>query len=536
MMDVQLTIRWIFEHALRNNGGRAVTSREATGELFRYTYTDFGKRVAQLAHALVELGIRPGDRVASFAWNDHRHLELYYAVPMIGAVLHTTNIRLFPEQVMRAFEHADDKAIFVDASLVPAIALALAERPNFARPFVVMGEAVTPTSLPAGYDYETLLRDRPGIFDWPDVDERSAAILCYTTATTGDPKGVLFTHRSTVLHALAAALPSALCIAQHDVVMPVVPMFHVNAWGVPFIAPMVGASLVLPGPKLDPASLIELVNETRVSISLGVPTVWLAVRDELERRDATLPSLGTVVIGGSACPPSLFDDLARRGITAVHAWGMTEMSPIGTTSRPIAELEAAPAELRREKSLTQGRFSPIVAWRLLGENGDDVPRDGTTPGDLWVRGPAVTAAYYRVAQDLPCFRDGWFLTGDVCTIDEYGYLRLVDRSKDLVKSGGEWISSVDLENALMGHPCVREAAVIGLAHERWIERPVAVVILRPGAVTDEASLRAWLAERVAKWWIPDRVLFVDALPRSGVGKFLKRDLRSKYASLLVSDS
>ncbi len=536
MMDVQLTIRWIFEHALRNNGGRAVISREASGELVRYTYADFGKRVARLAHALVELGIRPGDRVASFAWNDHRHLELYFAVPMIGAVLHTTNVRLFPEQVMWVFEHADDRAVFVDASLVPAVALALAGRPDFARRFVVLGDAATTSSLPAAFDYETLLRDRPDTFDWPDLDERSAAILCYTTATTGDPKGVLFTHRSTVLHALAAALPSALAIAERDVVMPVVPMFHVNAWGVPFIAPMVGASLVLPGAKLDPVSLIELVNETRVSISLGVPTVWLAVRDELERRDETLPSLRTVVIGGSACPPSLFDDLARRGITAVHAWGMTEMSPIGTVSRPVAELEDAPPEVRREKALAQGRFSPIVAWRLLGDDGNDVPRDGATPGDLWVRGPAVTGAYYRLGDDLPCFNEGWFMTGDVCTIDEFGYLRLVDRSKDLVKSGGEWISSVDLENVLMGHPCVREAAVIGLAHERWVERPVAVVALRAGTETDEAALRAWLAERVAKWWIPDRVVFVDALPRSGVGKFLKRDLRSQYKSLLVNGS
>jgi acyl-CoA synthetase (AMP-forming)/AMP-acid ligase II len=532
MMDVPLTIRWIFEHVLRNNAARDVTSRDVDGELFRYTYADFGVRVAKLAHALVRLGVRPGDRVASFAWNNHRHLELYYAVPMLGAVLHTTNIRLFPEQVIWAFEHADDKAIFVDASLLPAIRLALAERPGFARPFVVMGKAEDAAALPRAHDYETLLRDERDTFDWPDLEERTAAILCYTSATTGEPKGVLFTHRSTVLHALAAGLASALNFTQRDTVMPVVPMFHVNAWGVPFVAPMVGANLVLPGAKLDPTSLIELVNETRVTVSLGVPTVWLAVRDELERRDTTLPSLGTLVIGGSACPPSLFDDLARRGITTIHAWGMTEMSPIGTTSRPIAELDAAAPEVRREKLLTQGRFSPIVAWRLLDDDGNDVARDGATPGALWVRGPAVTGSYYRVAEDLPCFRDGWFLTGDICTVDAYGYLHIVDRSKDLVKSGGEWISSVDLENALMGHPAVREAAVIGLAHERWVERPVAVVVLRAGTEVDEAALRDWLAERVAKWWIPDRIVFVETIPRSGVGKFLKRDLRLQYASLL----
>jgi fatty-acyl-CoA synthase len=534
MMDVQLTIGWIYDHVLRNSGGRSVVSRSDEGPLFRYTYADFGERVAQLAHALVELGIRPGDRVASFAWNNHRHLELYYAVPMIGAVLHTTNIRLFPEQLMWAFEHAGDKAIFVDASLVPAVEKALAVKPGWASTLVVMGGDGSAT-LPGALDYEALLRDRPVSFDWPELDERSAAILCYTSATTGDPKGVLFTHRSTVLHALAAGLASALNIQQTDVVMPVVPMFHVNAWGVPFVAPMIGAGLVLPGPKLDPASMIEIVDETRVTVSLGVPTVWLAVRDELERRDALLPSLQTLVIGGSACPPSLFDDLARRGINTIHAWGMTEMSPIGTTSRPIAELADAPAAVVREKLLTQGRFSPIVAWRLLDDDGNEVPRDGATPGGLWVRGPAVTGAYFRVTEDLPCFRDGWFYTGDVCTADEFGYLHIVDRSKDLVKSGGEWISSVDLENVLMGHAAVREAAVIGLAHAKWVERPVAVVVLREGSSADEAALRTWLSERVAKWWVPDRVVFVDAIPRSGVGKFLKRELRARYETLL-SDS
>jgi len=532
MMDVQLTIGWIFDHVMRNNAARSVTSRSDDGSLFRYTYADFGRRVAQLAHALVEMGVGPGDRVASFAWNGHRHLELYYAVPMIGAVLHTTNIRLFPEQVMWAFEHAGDKAVFVDASLAPAVARALELRSGFAHPLIVMGATNEAPLLPAALDYEALLRDRPVSFAWPELDERSAAILCYTSATTGDPKGVLFTHRSTVLHALAAGLASALDMQQHDVVMPVVPMFHVNAWGVPFVAPMVGAALVLPGAKLDPASMIEIVDATRVSLSLGVPTVWLAVRDELERRNAFLPSLKTLVIGGSACPPSLFDDLSRRGITTIHAWGMTEMSPIGTTSRPIVELDDAAPEVRREKLLTQGRFSPIVAWRLCDDDGAEVPHDGATPGGLWVRGPAVTASYFGVSEDLPCFSGGWFYTGDVCTADELGYLHIVDRSKDLVKSGGEWISSVDLENALMGHPAVREAAVIGLAHPKWVERPVAVVVLRTGIDTDEASLRAWLAERVAKWWIPDRILFVEAIPRTGVGKFLKRDLRSQYATLL----
>ena len=534
MMDVDLTIGMIFEHILRNNAYREVVSRNDDGSIFRYTYADFGKRVAQLAHALVELGVKPGDRVASFAWNNHRHLELYYAVPMIGAVLHTTNIRLFPEQVCWVFDHAGDTLAFVDTSVAPAIAKAMATRPDFSIPFVTMG--AKSADLPDAHDYEALLAGKPTTFDWPNIDEKSAAILCYTSATTGDPKGVAFTHRSTVLHAFAAGTVDALGIGQTDTVMPVVPMFHVNAWGVPYLVPMIGAKLVMPGPKLDPASIIELVNDEAVTMSLGVPTVWLAVRDELDKRDAYLPSLKNLVIGGSACPPSLFDDLKRRGIQTIHAWGMTEMSPIGTTSRLTSPLSDASPQDQRQKLLTQGRFNALVAWKLLDEAGNEVPHDGKTPGDLWVRGAAVTASYYRVGDDLPCFADGYFHTGDVCTVDELGYLQIVDRSKDLVKSGGEWISSVDLENMLMGHPAIREAAVIGLPHEKWVERPVAVVALREGEAVEESAVQAWLAERIAKWMVPDRVVFVDAIPRTGVGKFLKRDLRKRYETLLLPPS
>ncbi|GAC1443545.1 MAG: long-chain fatty acid--CoA ligase [Vulcanimicrobiaceae bacterium] len=531
MMDVDLTIGWIFDHVVRANGRREVVSRNDDGSLFRYTYAAFGKRVAQLAHALVKRGVKPGDRVASFAWNTHRHLELYYAVPMIGAVLHTTNIRLFPEQVCWVFEHAGDSLAFVDASMASTVARAMATRPAYRLPFVTMG----PTDVDLGaHDYEALIAGEPETFDWPEVDERSAAILCYTSATTGDPKGVAFTHRSTVLHALATATVDALSISQRDTVMPVVPMFHVNAWGMPFLAPMLGAKLVMPGSKLDPASLIELVNAEGVTMSLGVPTVWLAVRDELEKRDAYLPTLKSLVIGGSACPPSLFDDLKRRDIETIHAWGMTEMSPIGTTSRMTAELADATPEAQRDHLLKQGRFTPLVAYRLLDDEGADVPHDGKSPGNLWVRGATVTAQYYRVGSDLPCFADGYFHTGDVCTMDELGFLQIVDRSKDLIKSGGEWISSVDIENLLMGHPAIREAAVIGLPHAKWVERPVAVVALRDGQTVEESAVQAWLAERVAKWMVPDRIIVVEAIPRTGVGKFLKRDLRKAYENLLVT--
>jgi fatty-acyl-CoA synthase len=529
MMDVPLTIPWILENAARNHAGSEIVSRSGN-EVVRYTYAEFARRVARLAHALVELGVRPGDRVATFAWNDHRHLELYYAVPSIGAVLHTTNIRLFPEQVCWVLEHAGDKLVFVDGSLAPLMARASAAKASFNLPLVVMGDA--PEPVQGALDYEQLLAGQPDRFDWPEIDERAAAILCYTSATTGDPKGVLFTHRSTVIHAFAAAVADALNVAQNDAVLPIVPMFHVNAWGAPFLVPMTGAKLVLPGARLDPVSLIELIDGEGVTISLGVPTVWLAVRDELERRDATPRTLKSVIIGGSAVPPSLFDDLAKRGISVVHAWGMTEMSPIGTVSRLHGDLRDEPWALQREALLKQGTFTPIVAWKLLDEDGNEVPRDGVSRGALWVRGPAVAAGYFRDGAPNPAFADGYFHTGDVCTVDELGYMQIVDRSKDLVKSGGEWISSVDLENALMGHPAVKEAAVIGVAHPKWQERPVAVVVLREGQTAEEDALRAWLGERVAKWWVPDRVLFVETIPRTGVGKFLKRDLRERYAGIL----
>jgi fatty-acyl-CoA synthase len=529
MMDVELNIAFVFEHAMRNHARREIVERTDDGSLFRYTYAALGKRVAQLAHALIELGVRPGDRVASFGWNTHRHLELYYAVPMIGAILHTVNIRLFADQVCWVFDHADDTLIFVDASLAASVAAATAVRPEKKREFVVMGESDV---LPGARDYETLIAGRPETFAWPQIAERTGALLCYTSATTGDPKGVLFTHRSLYIHALASALEDALGLKGRDTIMPVVPMFHVSAWGLPYMSLMVGAKVVLPGSKLDPASLIDLIEREGVTVSAGVPTVWLGVRDLLVSEKKTLPTLRKIICGGSAVPPSLFDDMHERGTAIMHAWGMTEMSPIGTNASISGELADAPWPEQRAKLLKQGRFVPIVAWKLLDEEGNEVPHDGVTPGALWVRGPAVTASYFNIEQQPPVFENGYLHTGDIATVDEYGYLAIVDRSKDLVKSGGEWISSVDLENMLMGHPAIREAAVIGVPHEKWVERPVAVVALRDGQTVDEASVKAWIGERVAKWMIPDRVMFVDAIPRTGVGKFLKRELRDRYQRLL----
>jgi acyl-CoA synthetase (AMP-forming)/AMP-acid ligase II len=534
MSDLPLSIKAIFEHALRSHPRKQIVSRDGAQTL-RFSYAEFGKRVAKLANALRELGVEPGDRVASFAWNGHRHLELYYAVPMVGAVLHTVNIRLFPDQIAFVLDHAGDKIVFYDASLTKQIAAAAALDPESGRRFVQMGVAAEP--LDGALDYETLLAPQPESYDWPEVDERSAALLCYTSATTGDPKGVLFSHRSTFIHALASGLADALGITERDRVLPIVPMFHVNAWGTPFLALMVGADFIMPMERLDPAGVIEMCEAEKVTLSAGVPTVWMAVRDALQAQGKKLPALQRVVIGGSAMPTSLMDDLNALGIEAIHAWGMTEMSPIGTVSRDVSALANDPDKQRRER-YKQGRFSPIVQWRVIDEHGADVPVDGVSRGELLVRGFAVAKQYFNndAATAIGFERDGWFHTGDVVTVDEYGYIEIVDRVKDFIKSGGEWISSVEVENILMGHPSLKEACVFGIPHPKWQERPVAAVVAREGHDVDEAAVRAWLGDKLAKWQTPDRVLFVDAIPRTGVGKFLKRDLRERYKTMFAEES
>jgi fatty-acyl-CoA synthase len=532
MMDIPLTITGILAHAVRNHPRREIVSKDGGG-FVRLTYAEFGRRVAQLAHALRRLGVNGGDRVASFGWNTHRHLELYYGVPCIGAILHTANIRLFPEQVGDLIEHAGDKVVFVDGNLVGAMRKALAVRPSIGRlTFVIMGD--TDETLPNSYDYETLLAAEPDHYDFPTLPENAGAVLCYTSATTGEPKGALFSHRSQVLHAFASGLTDGLAVSQRDTVLPIVPQFHVNAWGLPYLAPLVGAKIVMPGPNLDAVSICTLVDAEGVTVSAGVPTVWLAARDYMKANGIVPRTLKRIVIGGSAVPPKLFDDLEAIGIDVIHAWGMTEMSPIGTVSFIKGELDALSPEARRQKRLKQGTFSPIVQWRVLDDDHRDVAQDGIARGELYVRGPAVAGAYFENEPGTKAaFYDGWFKTGDIVTVDEDGYMEIVDRSKDMIKSGGEWISSVELENTLMGHPDVKEACVFGLPHERWMERPVAAVVMRDGAHHDESALREWLGSRVAKWWLPDRIVFVEAIPRTGVGKFLKRELRDRYATLLT---
>ncbi|MBV8582012.1 MAG: long-chain fatty acid--CoA ligase [Candidatus Eremiobacteraeota bacterium] len=531
MSDQPLGIRAIFEHAVRAHPRKEIVSRDGAA-VVRFTYAAFGRRVAQLAHALRALGVRPGDRVASFAWNGHRHLELYYAVPMIGAVLHTVNIRLFPDQVAYILDHAGDRIVFYDASLTKAVKAAHALAPESGRMFVTMGAAVEP--FDGALDYETLLAGEPETYDWPEIDERAAALLCYTSATTGDPKGVLFSHRSTYIHALAICLPDAMGIRERDRLLPIVPMFHVNAWGAPFGGLLTGADFILPMERLDPAGVIELCEQEQVTFSAGVPTVWMAVRDVLKAQGKKLPALRKLIIGGSALPPALLDDLEALGIEAVHAWGMTEMSPIGTVNTYLSELDDKP-ELQKRERYKQGVFSPIVQWRLIDELGNDVPADGVSRGELLVRGFAVAKQYYDNADatELAFEPDGWFHTGDVCTVDEYGYMEIVDRVKDFIKSGGEWISSVEVENTLMGHPSLKEACVFGVPHPKWQERPVAAVVLRETHDADEAAILAWLTDKLAKWQTPDRIIFIEAIPRTGVGKFLKRELRERYKTLFT---
>jgi fatty-acyl-CoA synthase len=533
MSDQQLGIRAIFEHALRSHPRKQIVSRDGP-EIRRFTFAEFGKRVAKLANALRTLGVQPGDRVASFAWNGHRHLELYYAVPMIGAVLHTVNIRLFPDQVAFILDHADDRFVFFDGSLTKAVSAFAALQPDSGRTFVQMGAA--PEPFAGALDYETLLAPEADTYDWPEIDERAAAILCYTSATTGDPKGVMFSHRSTFLHALASGLVDALGISERDRMLPIVPMFHVNAWGTPFVCLMVGADFIMPMERLDPAGVIEMCENEKVTVSAGVPTVWMGVRDALRAQNKTLSTVKRIVIGGSAMPSSLMDDLNAMGIDAIHAWGMTEMSPIGTVSRNTSLLDGDP-ELQKRERYKQGRFSPIVQWRIIDENGDDVPRDGKSRGELLVRGFAVAKQYFDndAATATGFTRGGWFHTGDVVTIDEYGYIEIVDRVKDFIKSGGEWISSVEVENILMGHPDLKEACVFGIPHPKWQERPVAAVVAREGRDVDEAAVHAWLADKLAKWQTPDRVVFVDTIPRTGVGKFLKRDLRERYKGMFAPE-
>jgi fatty-acyl-CoA synthase len=527
MMDHPLTIVDLFERAGRYFPTREIVSRRPDKSLQRSTYADFHARVLKLANALRRLGLEPGDRVATLAWNHGRHLEAYFAVPLAGGVLHTINPRLSPADLAYIVNDADDRFMLVDDVLLP-VWERFRHECKVRHQIVWANGHETPPGL---VDYEGLIAPEVPSFAFPRIEESQAAGLCYTSGTTGRPKGVLYSHRALVLHSLVIALPDALGLGQADVVMPVVPMFHVNAWGLPFACTMVGAKQVFPGPHLDPASLLDLVQQEGVTLTAGVPTIWLGILEALDKKPKgwNTSSLRSLIVGGAAAPQSMIEGFEKRhGLHVLHAWGMTEMTPVGTVSRLKTNLRDAPEAERYRMRATQGLPVPLVQVRVVDEAGNPAPADGATMGELHVRGPWIAKSYYRNPAEADKFTmDGWFRTGDVVTVDREGYVRITDRSKDLIKSGGEWISSVELENALMGHPGVKEAAVVAVKHPKWDERPVACVVLREGAKVTENELREYLEPRFARYWLPDAFVFMDQIPRTGVGKFQKSALRER---------
>jgi fatty-acyl-CoA synthase len=535
MMDYPLTLSTIFRRGEALFGRREIVARRPDRILHRYTYADFAARTRRLAGALCRLGIRRGDRVATLGWNHSHHLETYFAVPLIGGVLHTLNLRLHPEELAYIVNHAGDRALLIDESLLP---LWNQIRPHVSIPTVIVVDASG--ALPDGFlEYEALVAESAPVPDVEDGDERAAAAMCYTTGTTGKPKGVLYTHRSLVLHTFALAMNHCMGIRESDSVTPVVPMFHANAWGLPFACVMMGAKIVLPGPHLDPASLVDLFHRERVTVAAGVPTIWIAVLQFLDANPGKydLSSIRAMFVGGAAVPQALIEAYERRfGLQIFQAWGMTEMAPLGTVAQLPSALSESTDEEKFRYRASQGRPAPFVEIRARGDSGL-VRWDGRTMGELEVRGPWVASAYYNRTDAADRFTDdGWFRTGDIVTIDESGTIHVQDRAKDLIKSGGEWISSVALECALMGHPAVAEAAVIPIPHPKWDERPLAAVVLKAGAAASAAELRAFLAPQFPKFWLPEAFEFIDAIPRTSAGKFQKSALRERFRHYVIPEA
>jgi fatty-acyl-CoA synthase len=533
MMDVPLTVTSIMRYGISAFGGQEVVTSTGDGTR-RRTYAEVGRRAARLANGLRRLGIDGDQRVATFMWNNAEHLEVYLAVPCMGAVLHTLNIRLAPAQIGYIATHAEDAAVIVDASLIPLLAEVLPHAGTI-RHVIVAGTA--PGSLPPEAEalaapgrevlaYEDLLAAEPDVFDWPSLDERSAAAMCYTSGTTGNPKGVVYSHRSVYLHSMGPCLGNAFGLSERDRVLPVVPMFHANAWGFPYAAVLCGATAIMPDRHMQPAALVHLIESEKLTVAAGVPTIWLGVLQHVRTHGGDLSSLRVVIAGGSAVPHSLMKAYEDEfGVTLVQAWGMTETSPLGSVAHPPAGVTGAAAWRYRD---TAGRLFCTVEGRLAGDGDAVLPLDGETIGEIEVRGPWVTGAYYK-DDDPQKFHDGWLRTGDVGSIDQLGYIRISDRSKDVIKSGGEWISSMELENALMAHPDVLEAAVIGVPDDKWGERPFAAVVIRDGADVTAEHLRGHLAASVPRWQLPERWSFIDEVPKTSVGKFSKRRMRESYA-------
>ncbi len=533
MMDTPLLISAIARHAELNFADREIVSVTQDVPLHRYTYADCLRRARKLANALDKAGLERGDRLATIAWNDYRHLEAYYGIGGAGYVCHTINPRLFPEQIIYMINHAQDRWIFTDPMFLPLIEKIAARIPGVERIVVMTDDEHMPdTELADAVSYESLIEGESSVYDWPQLDENDAVALCYTSGTTGDPKGVLYSHRSTVLHAYAGVAPDALNLSNRDCVLPVVPLFHVNAWGIPYSALMVGAKLVFPGPKMgDGETLYNLMESEAVTTSLGVPTVWSALLQYAEKAGKRLHRLQRTCIGGAAVPESMiraFRD--RHDVVVTQGWGMTEMSPLGTCGTLKAGMESlAPDEIVRiQAKAGRGLFG--VELRIVGDDGRELPWDGKAFGALQVRGPWVCSDYFGLeGRSEAHTADGWFDTGDVATIDSEGFVQITDRTKDVIKSGGEWISSIQLENLAVGHPAVREAAVIGIADEKWTERPLLIVVKAEGAELDREEMLAWFDGKVVSWWVPDDVVFVDEIPHTATGKIRKTELRKRFA-------
>lgn len=537
MMDKQLNLSMLLERAEKYFPEKQIISRTKTG-IKRFTYASFGRRTRQLASALTKLGVKQGDKVGTLAWNDHRHLETYFAIPSIGAVLHTINIRLSEDHLIYIINNAEDKVLIVDETLVPVVEKIKDDIPTVEH-FIILtdDESLAETTLEAAHSYENFIANEDENFALlDDIPENNPAGMCYTSATTGNPKGVIYTHRSIVLHSMTIGLADTLALSETDVAMPVVPMFHVNAWGIPFSAVSLGTTLVLPGPNFTPQVLAELIDAEKVTMTAGVPTIWIELAKLLETGKYDTSQLNRIVCGGSAAPEGLIRTYEEKlNIPFLHAYGMTETSPVVTVSRLKSYQQDLPYDERLSYTAKQGIPVLGVETKIVGDNGE-VKADGEEMGELLVRGPWITDEYYGEPEiTAQSVKDGWLHTGDIVTIDKEGFIKIVDRTNDLIKSGGEWISSVDLENALMAHESVFEAAVIAVPHDRWQERPLAIVVLNEEAKakTTEADLLTALEADFAKWWLPDKIVFVDEIPKTSVGKFLKRELREQFNDILV---